>query len=42
MAKPDTAELITALRAAAVGLGFSRMGIANPPQTTSPRTSYET
>jgi epoxyqueuosine reductase len=28
MAKPDTAELITALRAAAVGLGFSRMGIA--------------
>jgi epoxyqueuosine reductase len=34
MAKPDTAELITALRAAAVGLGFSRVGIApavSPP-----------
>jgi epoxyqueuosine reductase len=28
MEKPDIAELITALRAAAVGLGFSRVGIA--------------
>jgi epoxyqueuosine reductase len=28
MEKPDTAELIAALRAAAVGLGFSRVGIA--------------